>query len=112
MRIMHYEAMHYEKVYCTRMSYRGSDSPNIVHPQPQGGREKKHIETIELRTTKTGSGPCHGCGPARLMGFCGSITQDLRILKFTRTQAAIICHHGSMEYSFLTVYLGACLYVT
>jgi hypothetical protein len=24
----------------TRMSYRGSDSPNIVHPQPQGGREK------------------------------------------------------------------------
>jgi hypothetical protein len=28
-------------VTCTRMSYRGSDSPNIVHPQPQGGRKKK-----------------------------------------------------------------------
>jgi hypothetical protein len=32
-------------VTCTRMSYRGSDSPNIVHPQPQGGRKKEHRET-------------------------------------------------------------------
>jgi hypothetical protein len=37
--------LHSYFVTCTRMSYRGSDSPNIVHPQPQGGREKKHRET-------------------------------------------------------------------
>jgi hypothetical protein len=28
-------------VTCTRMSYHGSDSPNIVHPQPQQARKKE-----------------------------------------------------------------------
>jgi hypothetical protein len=37
----------------------------IHSPIEQG--KKKHRETIELRTTKTGSGPCHGCGPAQLI---------------------------------------------
>jgi len=36
----------------------------IRSPKEEG--KKKHRETIELRTTK-GSGPCHGCGPARLI---------------------------------------------
>jgi len=45
-------------VTCTRMSYRGSDSLNIVHPQPQGGRKKKSIERrSNLEQPKQVAGP-------------------------------------------------------
>ncbi|KAG2081086.1 hypothetical protein BD769DRAFT_1733922 [Suillus cothurnatus] len=39
------------------MSYRGSDSPNIVHPQPQGGREKSIERRSNLEQPKQVAGP-------------------------------------------------------
>jgi hypothetical protein len=100
-------------VTCTRMSYRGSDSPNIVHPQPQGGRKKKHRETIELRTTK-GSGPCHGCGPARLIFQCqhlhDQMVQNLRdsVVSFQVSLMSVTQPHSTVYSRVVGYHLQLC----
>jgi hypothetical protein len=44
-------------VTCTQMLYHGSDSPNIVHLQPQGGRGKSIERRWNLEQPKQVAGP-------------------------------------------------------
>jgi hypothetical protein len=44
-------------VTCTQMSHCGSDSPNIVHPQPQSARKKIADRRLNLEQLKQAAGP-------------------------------------------------------